>query len=104
MPRRRMEEWSVTPHFLTLALGGREWSASRLGRFTARESAPNTHWIGSWVGPRAGLDDVEKIKISFPCQESNFGLPARNQLLYQLSYPGSYSLSLPLLKFQYSFL
>jgi hypothetical protein len=25
-----------------------------------RESVPDTHWIGGWVGPRAGLDDVEK--------------------------------------------
>jgi hypothetical protein len=30
------------------------------GRFT-----PGTHWIGGWVGPRGGLDDVEKSKISF---------------------------------------
>jgi hypothetical protein len=21
---------------------------------------PGTHWIGRWVGPRAGLDDTEK--------------------------------------------
>jgi hypothetical protein len=25
-----------------------------------------THWIGGWVGPKAGLDAVEKKKISFP--------------------------------------
>jgi hypothetical protein len=24
---------------------------------------PGTHWIGSWVGPRASLDDMEKRKI-----------------------------------------
>jgi hypothetical protein len=24
---------------------------------------PGTHWIGSWVGPRAGLDVTEKRKI-----------------------------------------
>jgi hypothetical protein len=23
----------------------------------------DTHWIGGWVGPRAGLDDVEKRKF-----------------------------------------
>jgi hypothetical protein len=22
-----------------------------------------THWVGGWVGPRAGLDDEEKRKI-----------------------------------------
>jgi hypothetical protein len=42
--------------FLTLALVGGEWSASRPGCFT-----PGTHWIGSWVDPRASLDDMEKI-------------------------------------------
>jgi hypothetical protein len=48
--------------FLTLALDGVEWSASRFGRYTFGERARNTHWIGSWVGRRAGLDDVEKRK------------------------------------------
>jgi hypothetical protein len=47
--------------FFTSALAGGEWSASRLGRFTFRETAPDTLWIGGWVDPRAGLDDVEKI-------------------------------------------
>jgi hypothetical protein len=41
--------------FLTSALVGGEWSASRPGRFT-----PGTHFIGGWVDPRAGLDDMEK--------------------------------------------
>jgi hypothetical protein len=43
--------------FLTSALVGGEWSASRPWRFT-----PGTHFIGSWVDPRAGLDDMEKLK------------------------------------------
>jgi hypothetical protein len=47
--------------FLTLALAGGEWPASRPCRFTPGERAPGTHWIGGWVGPTAGLDDVEKI-------------------------------------------
>jgi hypothetical protein len=42
--------------FLTSALAGGEWSASRPGRFTAWERALGTHWIGGWVDPRAGLD------------------------------------------------
>jgi hypothetical protein len=41
--------------FLTSALAGDEWSASRTGRFT-----PVIHWIESWVDHRAGLDDLEK--------------------------------------------
>jgi hypothetical protein len=28
-----------------------------------REWAPGTHFIGSWVDPRAGLDDMEKWKF-----------------------------------------
>jgi hypothetical protein len=47
--------------FFISALAGDEWSASRPGRFTPRESAPGTHWIGGWVDPTAGPDDVEKI-------------------------------------------
>jgi hypothetical protein len=59
------------------------------GRFTPGQRASGTHWIGGWVGPRASLDDVEKRKISFSYRESNSGRPARSQLLYLLSYPGS---------------
>jgi hypothetical protein len=44
--------------FLTSALVGGEWSASRTGRFT-----PGTHWIGDWVGFRTGLDNVENRDI-----------------------------------------
>jgi hypothetical protein len=42
-------EWgySSTPS-LTSALDESEWSASRPGRFTPRERAPGSHWIGSW--------------------------------------------------------
>jgi hypothetical protein len=58
-------------HSLTLALDGGEWSASRPGRFTPKERAPGTHWIGGWVGPRAVLDAVVKRKIPSPCRESN---------------------------------
>jgi hypothetical protein len=47
--------------FLTSALVGREESASCPGRFAPRERASGTHWIGGWVGPRAGLDDAWKI-------------------------------------------
>jgi hypothetical protein len=43
--------------FLTSALVGGEWSASRPGRFTPGEKVPGTHWIGGWVDSRAGLDD-----------------------------------------------
>jgi hypothetical protein len=39
-----------------------KWSASRPGRFTP--------WIGGGVGPRTGLDDVEK-RNSRPYRDSN---------------------------------
>jgi hypothetical protein len=49
--------------FLTSAVVGGEWSASRLGHIAPRERAPGTHCTGSWVGPRAGLDNMEKRKF-----------------------------------------
>jgi len=36
-------------------------AASQSGRFTPRESASGTHWMGGWVGPRAVLDTVVKL-------------------------------------------
>jgi hypothetical protein len=69
--------------FLTSALVGGEWPASRPGRFIRVERAPGTHWI------RAGLDDVEKRKIlPIPGLEP-LCHPARSQSLYRLSYPDS---------------
>jgi hypothetical protein len=53
-------------HSLTLALDGGEWSASRPGRFRPTERAPDTHWIGGWVGPRAGLDTVSRERFPAP--------------------------------------
>jgi hypothetical protein len=35
-----------------------------------------THWIGGWVGSRAGLDIVVKRKIRSICQDSNPDHPA----------------------------
>jgi hypothetical protein len=76
---------------LTSALVGGEWSVSRPGRFTPGERAPGTHWIGGWVDPRAGLNDVEKTKFfTLPGLElRSFGRPARSQSLYRLRYPGA---------------
>jgi len=44
--------------FLTSALDGGEWSASRLGRFTPRKRAHDALWSGGWMVSRAGLDAV----------------------------------------------
>jgi hypothetical protein len=53
-------------HSFTSALDCCECSASRHGRFTPKERAPGTHWIGGWVGPRTVLNAVVKRKIPIP--------------------------------------
>jgi hypothetical protein len=59
--------------------------------FTHGERAPRTHWLGGWVDPRAGLDDVKKRKflILLRLKLRPLGRPARSQSLYRLRYPGS---------------
>jgi hypothetical protein len=52
--------------FLTSALVGGELSASCLGHLNDGERAPGTHWIGGWVGPRAGVEKVKKRKFLPP--------------------------------------
>jgi hypothetical protein len=72
--------------FLISALDGSEWSASRPCRFTPGERAQVIHWTGVWVGPRAGLDGVEKRKfLTLPGLELRpFGRPARSQSVFRL--------------------
>jgi hypothetical protein len=55
------------------------------------ETAAGTLWIGGWVGPRAGLEDVEKRKfLTLPRLELQpLGRPARSQSLHRLRYLGS---------------
>jgi hypothetical protein len=65
----------IAPPFLVSALD----AASRLCY-----STPGTHWIGGLEGPRAGLDVVEKRKISSPYRGSNTGRPARRSSLHRL--------------------
>jgi hypothetical protein len=52
----------TAPPFLTSAPDGGERSPSRPCSFTPGERVPGTHWIGGWIGPRSGLDTVEKTK------------------------------------------
>jgi len=49
--------------FLILALDGGELSASCPSYFNLWKGGPGTHWIGRWVGLRAGLDAVGKKGI-----------------------------------------
>jgi hypothetical protein len=55
--------------FLTSALEGGEWSASRPGSaLPPGERAPGTHCTRGWVGPRAGLDaEVSELGKRCPC-------------------------------------
>jgi hypothetical protein len=57
--------------FLTSVLTGGEWSASRPCRFIPGERVPDTNWIGGYVGPKAGLDDVEKRDPRSPTRRSS---------------------------------
>jgi hypothetical protein len=68
-----------TQIFLTSALVGDEWSASRPYCF-----APGTHFIGGWVDPRAGLDDMVKWKFFDPNGTRNFPPPLVVQPLASL--------------------
>jgi hypothetical protein len=81
-----MGSGGIAPPFLTSAPDGGEWQASRIGRFTYGERVHGTRWIGGWVGPTAGMDDVEKSKTSCPCRDSNSVRPIRSSSLYLLSY------------------
>ena len=66
-----MEGIGVHLHsFLSSAIDGHEQSTPTPGRFIRKMNAA-THWIGNWVGPRAGVDLVQTIKISLPCRDSN---------------------------------
>jgi hypothetical protein len=56
--------------FLTSALDGGEWKASRAGRFTYGKE-PRYSLKGGWVGTKAGLFSTGGIKSSCPCWVSN---------------------------------
>jgi hypothetical protein len=55
-----------------------------------REMSLSTHWLGGWAGLRAGLDAVEKRKVSCSRWEWNPGTSACSPSLYRLSYPCSH--------------
>ena len=52
---------STPPSTSALDAGG--CSTPRPGRFTPPRERPGTHFIGGWVGPRAGLDGCEKSRL-----------------------------------------
>jgi hypothetical protein len=75
---------------LNSALDGGEWSASRHSRFIPREGAPGTHWIGGWVGPRAGLDAVVKRKIPSLCRNTKPRSSSPKPIAIPLSFSTSH--------------
>jgi hypothetical protein len=53
------------------------------------ERTPGIHWIGCWVGPRAGLDAEDRGKSLSPLpgiEPPSPGRSARSQTLYWLSF------------------
>jgi hypothetical protein len=71
--------------FLTLALDGSEWLASRSGSALPWERTPGTRFTGCWVGPRACLDtEVLEEKSFAPAGDRTRspGRPVRSQTLY----------------------
>jgi hypothetical protein len=68
MSWRHMGGGGIALPFLTSALDGGDWPASCLWEIT-----PGTQWLGSWVGPRAGLDLWRREK-SCLCQDSAFAV------------------------------
>jgi hypothetical protein len=77
--------------FLTSSLVRGKESASRPGRFTPGERTRRTNWIEGLVGPKAGLDNVEKRKFLtlLGLELRPLGHSGRSQSLYRLRYSAS---------------
>jgi len=69
------------------ALDGGEWSPSHPGCFTSRKRAPGAHWIGGWVGHRAGVDAVVKRKYPHHYQKLNPSQPTYSLVTIKTSLP-----------------
>jgi hypothetical protein len=54
---------------------------SAVDRGVRSASSPGIHWRGGWVGPRAGLEGVVKIKNPCSCQEPNASCPAHSLVI-----------------------
>jgi hypothetical protein len=83
--------------FLTLALDGGEWSASRPGRALSRGKDPRYPLYRSQDGPqsRSGHRGYRKNPLPLPGIEPRSpGRPVRSQTLNWLSYPGSYNINM----------
>jgi hypothetical protein len=72
--------------FLTSAVDGSEWSASRLGRVLAPGKDTHIRWIRGWVGPRAGrnAEARRKVILSLPRIEHRSCSPWSHTVLTEL--------------------
>ena len=52
-------------------------------RLYPRKKKPDTHWIGSWVGPEVDLDILKKRKIYFPLPDFE---PRTSEPVFQSPY------------------
>jgi hypothetical protein len=71
------------------SMGEWRYSYANLDLGSPGEGVPCTHWIGCWVGPRPGLDAVEKRKISCIAGNRSLAVQHRNTSLYRLGYSES---------------
>jgi len=63
----------IAPLVLNLDANWR-WVADMTSQsLCTRKKNPSAHWIGKFVGRRAGLDFLRKIKISSHCGDSKAG-------------------------------
>jgi hypothetical protein len=78
------ESGGIAPHTFSISvLDGGEWLVSRPNRFTPGARGLGTLSLGSWVGPRAGLDTVVKRKFPVPARTRTSDHPAGSPALYR---------------------
>jgi hypothetical protein len=60
---------SQVPQNWEMLMEPANWQLHMPWPFCPGESVPDTHWTGSWVGPRISLNILEKREISCPFQK-----------------------------------
>jgi hypothetical protein len=86
-PWSRKKSGGIASPFLTLARDGGELSASYTCRLTPRDTGSRTHWLWDRVGPRTGLDLMERREISCLWRESNSGHAAHSRVTIPAKLP-----------------
>jgi hypothetical protein len=83
-------EWRYSSNILDLGTRWR-WVVSLCRcHVTLGKQAPSTHWIGGWLGPRAGLDAARNwTPIPQPSNPQPVTIPIHNILPLSVQGPGS---------------